>query len=637
MKTVLFALIFCFAFANKRPVVSKKFKLCGNELCDEVLFKAKVNETMNSDHEAFLSLVAGDLIDVTAVKFSDRTDLMEGRLKDGRRGNFYISAIDIGPYIDFLRNAIEIRKEMKKISQDRADIGSKRVLGAERADLHLVRDYNIQATRYAEDQNPLHPDQLPLPDLTATNRGDHEHSHGVGNGRSRGFFHGIQTQDSHSNGDLPVKAKIIPRGRRTYLNGASYEEYRNGHSGEAGHLGTLTSNTHRGASSGHVHSSGESAGEQVKPVPTEKLSTSNSQNSVEMEAQLMKSTSPPIPPTTFSPSESLRKEQQPPDAAAVESGTPQPVLTTTTTLGDQYATTTHSIEKESIPTQGSSVPFAAPISDSTNETVTTPVTYIPAIMDRYTLSSQSTTVSPPPATGHHDFHVNDSNATSDSDAGAQEASTSRKDRLHIDSNMQAALEAAQKPENSIPSGDGIVSPVNDAVPPSTSPGPPQYCTREDCNYQHSKVNGIQKESAHVADHVSCSQSVSNSNDGSNPCNDVRKGEEDHGRSGFIAGILRSLTTFVRSFPYLNDVDNAGIAFVINVSLLMGSIVFHLIWSFFSDSDDDMDISDRMIERLKCELDEERRVRACLENNLTSEMKNTLLANEKATEICRLLE
>ncbi|KAJ1351942.1 hypothetical protein KIN20_008121, partial [Parelaphostrongylus tenuis] len=409
----------------------------------------------------------------------------------------------------------------------------------------------------------------------------------------------------------------------------------------------------------------------------------------------MKSTSPPIPPTTFSPSESLRKEQQPPDAAAVESGTPQPVLTTTTTLGDQYATTTHSIEKESIPTQGSSVPFAAPISDSTNETVTTPVTYIPAIMDRYTLSSQSTTVSPPPATGHHDFHVNDSNATSDSDAGAQEASTSRKDRLHIDSNMQAALEAAQKPENSIPSGDGIVSPVNDAVPPSTSPGPPQYCTREDCNYQHSKVNGIQKESAHVVDHVSCSQSVSNSNDGSNPCNDVRKGEEDHGRSGFIAGILRSLTTFVRSFPYLNDVDNAGIAFVINVSLLIGAIVFHLIWSFFSDSDDDMDISDRMlthdlatkckfldeqnkvkdmeihrlgsvadrfqdvfveatelrkelgakereienhvrrIERLKCELDEERRVRACLENNLTSEMKNTLLANEKATEICRL--
>ncbi|KAJ1351941.1 hypothetical protein KIN20_008120 [Parelaphostrongylus tenuis] len=114
MKTVLFALIFCFAFANKPPVVSKKFKLCGNELCDEVLFKAKVKQTMNSDHEAFLSLVAGDLIDVTAVKFSDRTDLMEGRLKDGRRGNFYISAIDIGPYIDFLRNAIEIRKEMKK-------------------------------------------------------------------------------------------------------------------------------------------------------------------------------------------------------------------------------------------------------------------------------------------------------------------------------------------------------------------------------------------------------------------------------------------------------------------------------------------------------------------------------------------
>ncbi|VDM63644.1 unnamed protein product [Angiostrongylus costaricensis] len=175
---------------------------------------------MGSNHEAFLSLTQDESIDVTAVKFSDRTDLMEGVLKDGRRGNFYISAIDIEPYIKFLRNAIEYKKEMMEISQDRADIGPKKFL-----DLHLVRDYNVQASRYAEEQNISQPELLPLPDLTVPNLGSHGNEHGGGNGHGHGILHGREC---------------------------------------------------------------ETTDEKLKPVSVEKLSSSDNQNSVKSEAESMK-------------------------------------------------------------------------------------------------------------------------------------------------------------------------------------------------------------------------------------------------------------------------------------------------------------------------------------------------------------
>ncbi|EYC38476.1 hypothetical protein Y032_0714g1757 [Ancylostoma ceylanicum] len=79
MRVILFIqVVSLLVYAAKPPIVSKKSKLCGNEQCDEVLFKAKVKRVMGSNHEAFLSLTEGAVIDVTAVKFSDRTDLMEG-------------------------------------------------------------------------------------------------------------------------------------------------------------------------------------------------------------------------------------------------------------------------------------------------------------------------------------------------------------------------------------------------------------------------------------------------------------------------------------------------------------------------------------------------------------------------------
>ncbi|KAK6033740.1 hypothetical protein OSTOST_00041 [Ostertagia ostertagi] len=182
MKVILLVQVLCFiTLAAKTPVASKKSKLCGNEKCDEILFKAKVKRVMDSTHEAFLSLKEGVVIDVTAVKFSDRTDLMEGVLADGTRGNFYIGAIDIGSYIEFLRDAIHQKKELKEVSQTRDDLGSKKLLGTVRADLHLVRDYNVQARRYAEEQNLPEPELFPLPEEAHNNHG-HSHSHGSGHG-----------------------------------------------------------------------------------------------------------------------------------------------------------------------------------------------------------------------------------------------------------------------------------------------------------------------------------------------------------------------------------------------------------------------------------------------------------------------
>lgn len=199
MKAVLLVQLLCLlGHAAKHPVTTKKSKLCGNEKCDQVLFKAKVKRVMTSTHEAFLSVSEGVLIDVTAIKYSDRTDLMEGVLADGTRGNFYIGAIDMGSYVEFLRNAIVEKKELKEISQDRADLGEKRILGTIRADVDLVRDYNVQAKNYAKEHKLPDPELFPLPEVTNSGSGHHGHSHsGGGHGHSHSHEAGAHSAHSH--------------------------------------------------------------------------------------------------------------------------------------------------------------------------------------------------------------------------------------------------------------------------------------------------------------------------------------------------------------------------------------------------------------------------------------------------------
>ncbi|KAK5974070.1 hypothetical protein GCK32_022365, partial [Trichostrongylus colubriformis] len=89
------------------------------------------------------------------------------------------------------------KKELKEISQDRNDVGTKKVLGTVRADLHLVRDYNVQARRYAEEQRLPEPELFPLSDPMPSNDNSHGHSHGNSHGHSHGDSHGHSHGDGH--------------------------------------------------------------------------------------------------------------------------------------------------------------------------------------------------------------------------------------------------------------------------------------------------------------------------------------------------------------------------------------------------------------------------------------------------------
>ncbi|XGW34153.1 hypothetical protein V3C99_018174 [Haemonchus contortus] len=112
-------------------------------------------------------------------------------IADGTKGSFYIGAVDTGSYLEFLRNAIRLKKELKEISQSQ-DIGSRKLLGAVRADLHLVRDYNVEALRYAQEHGLPKPDLLPLPYEELFSVNGHRHGHSHDHSIQLGYF---QTED----------------------------------------------------------------------------------------------------------------------------------------------------------------------------------------------------------------------------------------------------------------------------------------------------------------------------------------------------------------------------------------------------------------------------------------------------------
>lgn len=182
--------------AGPPKAVQKKSKLCGNVLCNEVLFTTNVVRPIETGHEAFLTgLQVGQEIQVVAVKFSDRFDIMEGRTIDGRQGNMFIGSLDKEPYVGFLKNAIESKKEMKVISQDRSDIGDKALIGVLQADMDLVRDYNVQANDLARSKGLPIPEQMAVPEPPQKGHG---HSHN-GHGHSHsGHGHAHDDADGHS-------------------------------------------------------------------------------------------------------------------------------------------------------------------------------------------------------------------------------------------------------------------------------------------------------------------------------------------------------------------------------------------------------------------------------------------------------
>lgn len=49
-------------------------------------------------------------------------------MEDGSRGDFYLSAVEKGPYVEYLRSAIDTKKIMYQISRE-GDVGDSRILG----------------------------------------------------------------------------------------------------------------------------------------------------------------------------------------------------------------------------------------------------------------------------------------------------------------------------------------------------------------------------------------------------------------------------------------------------------------------------------------------------------------------------
>ncbi|CAD6185619.1 unnamed protein product [Caenorhabditis auriculariae] len=211
LKTVFLVTILYVFAATPPPVNTKKSKLCGDSACEEVLFKTRVKRVMGITADpTFLKLSDGVVIDVVAVKFSDRVDLMEGKLPDGSKGLFYSGAIDSGPYVEFLRSAIEMKKEMQLISQDPNDAGSKRLIGVIHSETDLVRDYNAKAAVLAAENNLPPPDPLPIPQPPQQGHGHshgaHGHSHGGHHGHSHGG-HGHSHENNHVHEHSHVKEK----------------------------------------------------------------------------------------------------------------------------------------------------------------------------------------------------------------------------------------------------------------------------------------------------------------------------------------------------------------------------------------------------------------------------------------------
>lgn len=189
------AILFHIALTAKQAVVSRKSKLCGNVECEEVLFKARVKRVMGINNDpSFLNLAENAVISVVAVKFSDRPDIMEGKLNgEGPSGFFYAGAIDITPFAEFLRTAITEKKEMLMISQNPADLGDKKIVGFLHSETDLVRDYNAKNAQAAAENGLPAPEPLPIPEPAQSghghSHGGHGHSHG-GHGHSHGHSHG---------------------------------------------------------------------------------------------------------------------------------------------------------------------------------------------------------------------------------------------------------------------------------------------------------------------------------------------------------------------------------------------------------------------------------------------------------------
>uniref|UniRef100_A0A0R3RXA9 SH2 domain-containing protein n=1 Tax=Elaeophora elaphi TaxID=1147741 RepID=A0A0R3RXA9_9BILA len=183
--------------------IAKKTKLCGDEACSEKLFDGKFHRSSSATHESFLSPNENDVVSVYAIKFSDRTDLMEGAVaflvrEPARKGNFFSMHIHLDDYVEFLKNAVMSNKTMFMVSRDPHDHPSQRLVGnsIKAALPELIKDYEVNAKRLSVER------QLPAEQIDYAALGyfsdaeGHEYSHGYGHGHS--FDNGLPHGHEHS-------------------------------------------------------------------------------------------------------------------------------------------------------------------------------------------------------------------------------------------------------------------------------------------------------------------------------------------------------------------------------------------------------------------------------------------------------
>uniref|UniRef100_A0A1I8EKL7 Uncharacterized protein n=1 Tax=Wuchereria bancrofti TaxID=6293 RepID=A0A1I8EKL7_WUCBA len=184
--------IMCFLpLASSVGTIAKKTKLCGDEACSEKLFEGKFHRSSLATHESFLSPNENDIVSVYAIKFSDRTDLMEGALvrEPARKGNFFSMHINLDDYVEFLKNAVVSNKTMFMISRDPRDHPSHRLVGIKAALPELIKDYEVNARRLSVER------QLPAEQIDYASLGyfsdaeGHGHSHSHSHGHRHSYDH----------------------------------------------------------------------------------------------------------------------------------------------------------------------------------------------------------------------------------------------------------------------------------------------------------------------------------------------------------------------------------------------------------------------------------------------------------------
>ncbi|CAG9536357.1 unnamed protein product [Cercopithifilaria johnstoni] len=177
--------------------IAKKTKLCGDEACSEKLFEGKFHRASLATHESFLSPNENDIVSVYAIKFSDRTDLMEGALvrEPSKKGNFFSMHINLDDYVEFLKNAVVSNKTMFMVSRDPRDHPSHRLVGIKAALPELIKDYEVNVKRLSVERqlSPEQSDHAALGYLSDIE--GHGHSHDYGHRHS--FDHGLPHNHEH--------------------------------------------------------------------------------------------------------------------------------------------------------------------------------------------------------------------------------------------------------------------------------------------------------------------------------------------------------------------------------------------------------------------------------------------------------